>query len=84
MIKSRAEALARHLDWDIADLRDYRYHYGRTSVPVWSVGDTYYCVTKDSQKPARHRDGIEWGWVDKTADITLKSLGFRVWESKSE
>ena len=63
MIKNRTDAIATHLGMDIVEVREYRYHQGRTNLPVWSIDNHFYCVTKGNQKPARHRDGLEFNWV---------------------
>jgi hypothetical protein len=80
-MKSKLEAIATHLMMDISELKDYRYHFGRTSQPVFAIGDSYYCITKLTQKPAKHRDGMIWNWFE-TKDEYLNTYGYHVWESK--
>ena len=80
MIKSRNEAFATHCGLDISEAKEYRYHYGKTSQPVWAINNEYYCVTKARQKPATHRDGMEWEWVE-VADKILNENGYKIWKS---
>ena len=79
-MKTPTEAIATFLQMDIAELKDYRYHYGHTSRPVYAVGDNYYCCTKGSQKSATHRSGMEWEWKE-IADIFINKFGYKIWKS---
>lgn len=81
MIKSKREALATHCGIDFAETEDYRYHYGQTTQPVWAFDDCYYCVTKTNQRPAKHRSGIEWNWMEEKNDFINKD-GYKIWKSK--
>ncbi len=74
------EALAIHLQWDMAELKEVRYHAGRTNLPVYSIGNLYMCVTRLNQKPATHRD-INFEWVEKKDEFT-NNLGYKIWEAK--
>lgn len=82
MIKSPTQAIATHLQMDYAELKDYRYHYGHTSRPVYAVSENYWCCTKGSQKPASHRDGMEWKWVE-VKDAFVNQYGYILWKSTS-
>jgi hypothetical protein len=79
-MKTSIAAIATHLGMDNSEVREYRYHTGRTSLPVWSVDDSYYCVTKGTQKPAVHRDGMEFNWI-KVKDNYVELDGWQVWKS---
>jgi hypothetical protein len=81
MIKTKNSAIASHLMLEASELKDYRYHYGRTSLPVWSVDNEYYCVTKGAEKPAKHRDGLAWEW-EEVSDNWVNHNGYRIWKSK--
>lgn len=59
-----AEAVANELGWDIVEVKDARYHYGFTSIPVYTAGDYYYCATSIGGKPAtRYLENDGWKWV---------------------
>lgn len=61
---STRNVLASHLGWDASELSEYRYHTGRTSAPVYTIGDEYYCCVAKGKKPAKHRDVDDrWNWV---------------------
>jgi hypothetical protein len=79
-MKTRRQAFAAHTGMSIEETKDYRYHYGRTTAPVWSIDNSYYCVTKPHQKPATHRDGMQWDWV-KLTDNYCAAYGFEIWIS---
>lgn len=83
MIKTRREALAQHCGLDAAELSDYRYHYGHTSQAVWTIGDDYYTITKGSQKPAVHRSGQKWKWVE-VPDSYVNQSGWKIWKHTNE
>jgi hypothetical protein len=51
-----AERIATHLWTDIADVREGRYHYGRTSCPVYTYGNNYYCSPSTGKPPG------DWEW----------------------
>ena len=74
------EALAIHLEWDIAELKEYRYHAGHTSAPVYAIDNTYMAATKANKKPPTHRS-MEFNWNEKQ-DAYLNNLGIKIWESK--
>ncbi len=58
MAMQSTNALATHLGWDVADLRDYRYQQTRTRGPVFTIGDSYMTVCKVGKKPCKF--DLEW------------------------
>ena len=80
MIKTRRQAFAQYCGLDHAETEDYRYHAGRTSIPVYAINHTYYCVTKGKQKPASHRDGMGLSWKEVKDDFVNKD-GWKIWEA---
>jgi hypothetical protein len=84
MIKNRKEALATFLGMDVAEIDDYRYHYGRTTKPVWAFTSSYYCVTKINEKPAKYRDDeSKWEWVNMPDKLVLE-FGYKIWKCSNE
>lgn len=79
-IKSKRDAIAQHLSLDIAEVEDYRYHYGHTTQPVYAFTSSYYCATKMNQRPAKHRDGMAWEWVEVKDDYVNRG-GYKIWKS---
>jgi hypothetical protein len=56
---SSAAIIAQTFCCDVADIRDYRYHYGRTTKPVYAIGRGYYCVS-----PTMPRElGLTWEYA---------------------
>lgn len=80
MIRNKAQALAHNTGMDVTELKDYRYHYGRTSKPIWSIDNQYYCVTLLNESPANHRDGMVFEWV-KLTDNFAAHYGYQIWIS---
>jgi len=80
MIKNKRDAIAQHLMLDYSEVEDYRYHYGHTTQPVYAITDCYYCATKGSQKPAKHRSGMEWDWQEEK-DSFVNQNGYKIWKS---
>lgn len=80
-VKTRLQAIATHFGCDVHEMEESRYQSTKTSMPVWTTEDAYYCVTKGSQKPAVHKDGMEWNWV-RSKDTLIESFGWKVWQSK--
>lgn len=48
--KRTAEIIAFWLGMDLADMKEYRYQATRTSIPVYAIGDKYFCCPTDRQK----------------------------------
>lgn len=63
-MKTSIEALATHLNNDVADLRDYEYKSGRFSKRVFAFDHGYYCAVRNVSelpKPTRkNEDAFEW------------------------
>lgn len=73
-----AEAIANVLGWDMQDVKDNRYQYGRTSKPVFTAGDYYYCA---GDVPARfYEDHNKWEWKQVKNPMNEK-YGWIVWKS---
>ncbi len=50
-IRGVSEAIATYLGWDVADLRENRYHYGRTgTLQIFTVGEDYMTACKSDRK----------------------------------
>lgn len=86
-MKTKKEALATHWGCDIADLKDCRYHAGRTSIPVYTSGNDYYCSTAGDGKPAIYlsrgkNQSTQWSWVEVKDDY-VNSFGFKIWKHKN-
>lgn len=67
------------LSFDFSEISDYRYHYGRTSAPVYAIDGKYYCCVKTGKKPPKHRDGMNWNWTLTSDSFTQ---GFSIYESE--
>lgn len=73
-----AEAIANVLGWDVEDVKDNRYQYGRTSKPVFTAGDYYYCA---GETPAKfYEKENRWEWV-KVEHPTNSKYGWTVWRA---
>lgn len=73
--------LAQEFSMDFADLQDYRYKYGRTDRPIYSIGDKYYCAVKKGQKPAKmHSDEHRFEWLEKPSKFA-DSIGWIIYVS---
>ena len=62
VIRGQQHALATFLGWDINDLRENRYQYGRTgSLAVFVVGDSYMMALKLGSSLPKHKEyGFAW------------------------
>lgn len=76
------EVLATEFCWDIQDLKEYRYHYGRTNRPIYAIGNTYWCAVKKEQKPAKHQS-IYFEWVKHESKFA-DSIGWQIWKCESK
>ncbi len=75
---SKREFLCVTLGLDSSELGDYRYHYGRTNIPVYAIGDDYFCVTRIKEKPAKHNYDMEWIWTE-----VERNTNHIIWKSNS-
>lgn len=75
-MSKQQEALAATLGMDVAELREYRYQPTRTAIPVYAIGDTYYCV---SQTNPGNLNGMNWErmsdqfWAEMAKTVCWKS-----------
>lgn len=80
--KTAIDAIA-HVLWDnYDDVKDGRYRPGRTSIPVYTVGEREYCAPSAKQKPATDRDdfdGNSFHW-----EPVGEAFGRTVYRSRSE
>ncbi len=84
MIKTSKQALATHLGMDFADMEHYRYRGRVQTIPVYAVGNEYYCSSKT--KPAKEigsniTDELKWGEVK---DDFVNRDGWKIFQAKSE
>jgi len=56
-MSKQQEALASALCMDVAELRECRYQATRTAIPVYTLGDYYYCT---SQTNPGNLCGLKW------------------------
>ena len=75
--------LATQFGWDLSDLEDYRYQYGRTDRPVYAIGNECFCAVKIGQKPAKHQGGINWEW-EKDHSVFAESYGWQNWKASDK
>lgn len=78
-MKTAIEALASHLNYDISELKEYRYQPSRSTKPIYSIGDDYLTCIKGKQKPAQstERNADEWFWEEIKNDFVNK-YGFKI------
>lgn len=82
-IKTSKQALATYLGWDISEVEAYRYHFGRTTIPVYAIGENYYCAARIGKAPAKYRfdNSFEFTFTPIDNDY-IKSLGWIVYIQK--
>lgn len=74
--------LAQEFCWDISDIQDYRYQYGRSDRPIYAIGNTFWCAVKKGQKPARHKE-IDFEWKEYNSKFA-DSIGWQIWKCESK
>ena len=58
MAKRANEIIAETFGMDVAEVRDARYQETRTLMPVYAIGDCYYCCPVGKDKPPKG-----WDWM---------------------
>ncbi len=83
MLKTSKEALANHLGWDIADLKDARYQSTQYNSPVYSISNDYFCATPEGKAPAKPmRKGVDpFNWVEVPSFVN--QYGFKIYKHSS-
>lgn len=64
-IKGVSEAIACFLGWDVSEIRENRYHYGRTgTLQIFTVGNDYMTACKIDRKspPKCHDQDYNYDW----------------------
>ena len=72
MAKQAHTVIAEHFGMDSADVHEGRYHYGRTSTPVYVIGDNYYACSRSKPK---HETIEAWNVIGELID------GRKIWEA---
>lgn len=70
-----AEVVAEYLGWDIADVKEHRYHYGHTTSPVYAFEARYICALRKDKRPPD-----SWDWNQVNCDFANR-IGWQVWEA---
>lgn len=80
-IKSAKSALATHLGWDIADMKECEYKHGCYSKSVYVIGNDYYCATKNTSKlPKPHSHSHqEFDWKE-VVDSFVNDFGWHIFK----
>jgi hypothetical protein len=81
---SPREAVCAYMGWDFQEASDYRYHYGRTALPVYSTASGYICAVATGKKPPK-TDQDDFNWVEATGSQAeyCKSRGKTIYLSDS-
>ena len=82
-IRGLQNALATYLCWDIAELKDAKYHHGHTgSLQLFVIGNDYMTATKTNTKklkyPPKPKGYDDYNWVCLNEDF----FGWSIWEAK--
>jgi hypothetical protein len=80
---SPREAVCQYMGWEFSEAADHRYHYGRTSAPIYSTSDGYVCAAANGKKAPKY-DGLEWKEATGSSADYCKSRGQTVWIASGE
>lgn len=70
------QALCGQLGLDFHEIMDYRYHAGRTTVPVYAIDEDYFCCTKNDRRPALYLGKVFWNW-----QVHSRYETFTIWKA---
>ncbi len=81
MIKTARQALATHWGIDFADVPDYHYTAILYNIPVYAIGNDYFCASKKS--PAKEigmniTDELQWSEVK---DEFVNKEGWKIFKA---
>lgn len=80
---SPREAVCQYMGWEFSEAADYRYHYGRTSAPIYSTLIGYVCAVSNDKKPPKY-DGLFWTEATGSNADYCKSKGKTVYVATGE
>ena len=66
--KTAARILAQSWGWDISDVQEHRYQYGKTKRPIYAFDEGYYTVSTEMPKDS------EYTWQIWSGDQTIAKL----------
>lgn len=85
MIKSAKSALATYFGWELSEVKEYEYHPGQYTKPVYGLSDAYFCATKNKKKlpvPLDDNDyGFEW---EEVKDDFVNSYGWYIFKAPNK
>ncbi len=58
MTFSNREAVCQYMGWEFSEASDYRYHYGRTSAPIYTTPTGFICAVTNGKNPPKY--GFTW------------------------
>lgn len=76
---SKVEAIAHHTGLEYSEVKDYRYHQGHTTKPIYAIGEGYITCTRIGEKPAQGR-WMKFKWVE-VVDSFVNVNGYKIYQS---
>lgn len=80
---SPREAVCQYANWEFSEASDYRYHYGRTSGPIYTTATGYICAVANGKKPHAY-NGLMWREATGSTAEFIKSQGQTVYTATGE
>jgi hypothetical protein len=77
-IKAAATVIAATVGMELSELRDYRYHYGKTKRALFAVGDEYLATGANKPTP-EEVDGLELNWQEHPDQFWAKEACTVLW-----
>ena len=78
-----AVVIASTIGLDVSELREYRYHYGKTKLALYAVGGHIYCV-KPTEPTEAECDDMPYQWTEDSDQFWAKQSGTVVWQASTE
>lgn len=72
---SPKEAICAYTGWESAECAEYRYHYGRTGIPVYSTAEGFICACPNGKKPPNQDASFGWKEASGSSAAFCKSFG---------
>lgn len=78
-IRGAAEAIGFYLGYDTSEIREARYHYGRTgTLQIFVIGDDYMTACKSTRKAPPRPTDYQYDWILLAKDHC--GLGWDIYE----
>jgi hypothetical protein len=80
--KGPASVIASTVGMELSELRDYRYHYGKTKRALFAIGEEYLTIGATRPTP-EEVDGLDLSWEEHPDQFWARQASTTLWVGTS-